>query len=251
MARLVKKGELKQEKREVYYYLPTVSREEYGSVEVRRLAEKVYGGGLTKLVASFVEGGEFSESELDELRAILDRLGREKHEGSAYNLKRAHSCHSHNTRRIEKTGFVAPDLRAVFVAALRLMLPFSLAPSPVSVMNAAPEAISALVVDAEDSGVTPGEAELASDPAPVVNPGPVSEPATDVQSPAQDSTQNVPEPVRAGFDIDWAGAAAGNLAGRFGAVRCIHAHCKRRNVFQAAREQKAGGSGQPAQSVSG
>ena len=90
------------------------------------------------------------------------------------------------------------------VAALRLMLPFSLAPSPVSVMNAAPEAISALVVDAEDSGVTPGEAELASDPAPVVNPGPVSEPATDVQSPAQDSTQNVPEPVRAGFDIDWA-----------------------------------------------
>ena len=78
VARLVKKGELKQEKREVYYYLPTVSREEYGSVEVRRLAEKVYGGGLTKLVASFVEGGEFSESELDELRAILDRAKKKK-----------------------------------------------------------------------------------------------------------------------------------------------------------------------------
>ena len=73
VARLVKKGELVQTRRGVYYYSPAVSREEYGSVEARRLAEKVYGGGLTKLVASFVEGGEFSESELDELRAILDR----------------------------------------------------------------------------------------------------------------------------------------------------------------------------------
>ncbi len=78
VSRLVKKGELMQEKREVYYYSPTVSREEYGSVEARRLAEKVYGGGLTKLVASFVEGGEFSQSELDELRAILDRAGEGK-----------------------------------------------------------------------------------------------------------------------------------------------------------------------------
>ena len=66
-------GELEQEKRAVYYYSPTVSREEYGSGEARRLAEKVYGGGLTKLVASFVEDGEFSASELDELRAILEQ----------------------------------------------------------------------------------------------------------------------------------------------------------------------------------
>ena len=73
VARLVKKGELEQEKREVYYYSPTVSREEYGSGEARRLAEKVYGGGLTTLVASFVEDGEFSASELDELRAILEQ----------------------------------------------------------------------------------------------------------------------------------------------------------------------------------
>ncbi len=73
VARLVKKGELVQQKRDVYYYSPAVSREEYGSGEARRLAEKVYGGGLTKLVASFVEGGEFTASEIDELRAILDR----------------------------------------------------------------------------------------------------------------------------------------------------------------------------------
>ena len=73
VARLVKKGELVQSKRGVYYYSPAVSREEYGSGAARRLAEKLYGGGLTKLFASFVEGGEFTSSELDELRAMLDR----------------------------------------------------------------------------------------------------------------------------------------------------------------------------------
>ena len=76
VSRLVKKGEIVQEKRGVYYYSPKITREEYGSAEARRLAEKVYGGGLTKLVASFVEGGDFSDSEIDELREILDRAGR-------------------------------------------------------------------------------------------------------------------------------------------------------------------------------
>lgn len=78
VARLVKKEEVRQEKRGVYYYSPMVTREEYGSGEAKRLAEKVYGGGLTKLVASFVEGGEFSASELDELRAILNHAGEGK-----------------------------------------------------------------------------------------------------------------------------------------------------------------------------
>ena len=77
VARLVKKGELVQSKRGVYYYSPAVSREEYGSGAARRLAEKLYGGGLTKLFASFVEGGEFTSSELDELRAMLDRTREE------------------------------------------------------------------------------------------------------------------------------------------------------------------------------
>ena len=74
---LVKKGELVRSKRGVYYYSPAVSREEYGSGAARRLAEKLYGGGLTKLFASFVEGGEFTSSELDELRAMLDRTREE------------------------------------------------------------------------------------------------------------------------------------------------------------------------------
>ena len=78
VTRLVKKGELVQTRRKVYYYSPVVTREEYGSGEARRLAEKVYGGGLAKLVASFVEGGEFTPDEIDELRAILDRARGER-----------------------------------------------------------------------------------------------------------------------------------------------------------------------------
>ena len=73
VTRLVKKGELVQTKRGVFYYAPVVSREEYGSSEAKRLAQKVYGGGLTKLVASFVEGGEFTAEEIAELRSLLDK----------------------------------------------------------------------------------------------------------------------------------------------------------------------------------
>ena len=76
VTRLVKKGELEQTRRGVYYYSPVISREEYGSVAARRLAEKVYGGGLTRLVASFVERGEFTDDEIAELRGILDKAGR-------------------------------------------------------------------------------------------------------------------------------------------------------------------------------
>ena len=75
VTRLVRKGELRQEKCGVYYYSPEVTREEYGSHAARRLAEKVYGGGLTKLVASFVEGGEFTREEIAELRALLEKAG--------------------------------------------------------------------------------------------------------------------------------------------------------------------------------
>lgn len=73
VTRLVKKGELVQTKRGVFYYAPVVSREEYGSGEAKRLAQKVYGGGLTKLVASFVEGGVFTAEEIAELRSLLDK----------------------------------------------------------------------------------------------------------------------------------------------------------------------------------
>ena len=48
VTRLVRKGELRQEKRGVYYYSPEVTREEYGSHAARRLAEKVYGGGANE-----------------------------------------------------------------------------------------------------------------------------------------------------------------------------------------------------------
>ncbi len=88
------------------------------------------------------------------------------------------------------------------IAALRLMLPFSLAQSPVSVMNAAPEAMFALVLSAEDSNAEPGSAEGVAYPAPVVvNPGPAPEP--DVQRPEHDDVQSVQEPVSIGPDIDW------------------------------------------------
>ena len=73
VTRLVKKGELVQTRIKVYYYEPTVTREEYGSAAAKKLAEKVYGGGLAKLFVSFVEGGEFSQSEIEELREILER----------------------------------------------------------------------------------------------------------------------------------------------------------------------------------
>ena len=71
VARLVKKGAVTQEKREVYYYSPAVSREEYGRSAVTKLKDELYRGSLGLMVSSLVKDEKLTRQEIDELYAIL------------------------------------------------------------------------------------------------------------------------------------------------------------------------------------
>ncbi|HPE15867.1 MAG TPA: BlaI/MecI/CopY family transcriptional regulator [Oscillospiraceae bacterium] len=73
--RLHAKGALRQEEREVYYYTPLVTREEYGRYATKRLIDKLYHGSAKSLVAALVDSG-LSESDVAELRAMLRKEGK-------------------------------------------------------------------------------------------------------------------------------------------------------------------------------
>lgn len=69
--RLIKKGAVMQEKREVYYYSPLVTQEEYGDYSTRLLINKLYNGKSKNLIAALVSNESFTDEEIAELRAML------------------------------------------------------------------------------------------------------------------------------------------------------------------------------------
>ena len=71
LRRLCEKGAAAAEKREVFYYRPILTREEYQEWSTRTLIDRAYQGSAKALVASLVEHAELSQADLEELRAIL------------------------------------------------------------------------------------------------------------------------------------------------------------------------------------
>ena len=71
LRRLCEKGAAAAEKREVLYYRPLLSREEYRRWSTRSLVERVYRGSARDLVASLVQGDQLTQEDLAELRAVL------------------------------------------------------------------------------------------------------------------------------------------------------------------------------------
>ncbi len=69
--RLHSKGVVAQEKREVYYYSPCVSEEEYNEYMTQALIDKLYKGSAKNLVASFVSSKRLSDDDIKELQNIL------------------------------------------------------------------------------------------------------------------------------------------------------------------------------------
>ena len=74
ITRLVSKGVLAQEKREVYYYNPLVSEQEYAAVSTRELMARVYKGSAKELVATLFKEYRFSAEEIAELKRFWDEL---------------------------------------------------------------------------------------------------------------------------------------------------------------------------------
>ena len=71
--RLVKKGAVAQEKREVYYYEPCVKREEYIHDETRDFVDKFFKGSSRNLAAALVNSEALSKKELAELRDYFNQ----------------------------------------------------------------------------------------------------------------------------------------------------------------------------------
>lgn len=66
--RLVAKKVLAQEKRNVFYYIPLVSQEEYNSWATNQLIDKLYRGSAKNLVAALVHSDNLSDKDIQELR---------------------------------------------------------------------------------------------------------------------------------------------------------------------------------------
>ncbi len=75
--RLTKKGALRFEKEgRAYRYYPAVAEEDCVKAESRSFLQRVYGGALTPMLASYLEEAELSQEEIDELKRLLDRRGK-------------------------------------------------------------------------------------------------------------------------------------------------------------------------------
>lgn len=55
-------------------FFPLVSRNNVAQGEAKSLLSRAYQGSLSLLVSSFVEKGDLSKREIDELRAVLEQL---------------------------------------------------------------------------------------------------------------------------------------------------------------------------------
>ena len=71
ISRLVTKGVLRQEKRQVYYYSPLITEAEYNDWATHDLISRVYHGSARDLVAALVRSDGLSQADIDELRNLF------------------------------------------------------------------------------------------------------------------------------------------------------------------------------------
>ena len=71
ISRLVSKGVVRQEKRNVYFYSPIITEKEYGTWATEDLITRLYNGKARDLVAALVNSDGLSQEDLDELRQMF------------------------------------------------------------------------------------------------------------------------------------------------------------------------------------
>ena len=71
VARLVSKGVVRQEKRNVYFYSPIITEEAYSAWATKDLITRLYNGSARELVAALVHSDGLTQADLDELRQMF------------------------------------------------------------------------------------------------------------------------------------------------------------------------------------
>ena len=66
--RLVKKGALKQEKIDVYYYSALVTEAEYMEARTNSFVQKVYGGNVKGLLSALMKHDKIKQEDFEELK---------------------------------------------------------------------------------------------------------------------------------------------------------------------------------------
>ena len=71
ISRLVSKGVVRQEKRNVYYYFPIITENEYSAWATEDLITRIYNGSARNLIAALVNSDGLTQEDLDELRQMF------------------------------------------------------------------------------------------------------------------------------------------------------------------------------------
>ena len=69
--RLLDKGMIAQEKREVYYYSPLIERNDYVKEETKSFLNKFFKGNARNLAAALIEDENLSREDIEELRVYF------------------------------------------------------------------------------------------------------------------------------------------------------------------------------------
>lgn len=79
LGRLVKKGALRyKEEGNRYLYRPAIARDRYVEEESRSFLDRVFGGHATPMLVHFVQEAKLSESDIEELKEILEKKKEEE-----------------------------------------------------------------------------------------------------------------------------------------------------------------------------
>ncbi len=70
--RLVKKGMVRQERREVYYYAPCVERKAYVKEETRNFVNKFFKGSTGHMAAALMSDDSLTREDIEELRDFFN-----------------------------------------------------------------------------------------------------------------------------------------------------------------------------------
>ena len=71
ISRLVSKGVVRQEKRNVFYYSPLISEREYSAWATDDLITRLYNGSARNLITALVNSDGLTQDDLDELRQMF------------------------------------------------------------------------------------------------------------------------------------------------------------------------------------
>ena len=68
LRRLLKKGAISVQEREIHYYTPNISKEDYIKLKEKSWIDKLYEGSAKNFVAALCQSGELTEADIDELK---------------------------------------------------------------------------------------------------------------------------------------------------------------------------------------